>query len=530
MAESLRVEVGLDGGDQLQADLAKLKQSFAQLGGEVAQFAETFAAVGTAVGAAAIVAAAAALSKYTQAVNETNKALTQLQKVSGAAFQNLSGLQQVFAAGGTALGKFTTEFGNLSEEIQKADIARYTRQFGDLHSSFTKFQNDLDVLRQKFDNLATGQAQTFSKLSTFQNQLEALKESLAEVADPQAQLFKLADIFRTLSQQGAQGVAQMERFGKALGLSPETITSLSQGSAALKAMQAEAEQLGLTLTTSNQQALTQMAQGWNQFTTLASAALQKMAASAAPAFAALLGIAKQALAGIVQDFQTLPLDQAIANVANRLGPIFTAAFQQLSPIIIQGGMALGVALVDAFASAVKDAFKTIFNNLGSELQQNWQILLENIRRLTPDQSTILTGLQQQQGGGFAGGGLIGGYGTGTSDSNLAWVSRGEYITPAAAVGQPGVLAFLEVLRRSGGSLTAALNGMARFSLGGLAARPMPAFAGGGLVGGMSNVTIQFPGLPAIAGLRASADVIGELQRSAALAQVRSGGRKPSRYG
>jgi hypothetical protein len=127
----------------------------------------------------------------------------------------------------------------------------------------------------------------------------------------------------------------------------------------------------------------------------------------------------------------------------------------------------------------------------------------------------------------ASGGLIGGRGTGTSDSNLAWVSRGEHIMPARAVSQPGVLAFLEALRRSGGNLSRVLDGMGRFAAGGLVT--MPALGGGG-TGAMSHaVTIQFPGLPVISGLRASSDVVGELQRAAAMAQVRSGGRKPSRY-
>jgi len=129
--------------------------------------------------------------------------------------------------------------------------------------------------------------------------------------------------------------------------------------------------------------------------------------------------------------------------------------------------------------------------------------------------------------GFASGGLLGGTGTGTSDSNLAWVSRGEHIMPARAVAQPGVLSFLEALRRSGGDLGRVLNGMGRFALGGMVPR-MPAYAAGGLAGG-SNVTIQFPGLPAIGGLRASSDVVDQLHKAAALAQVRSGGRKPSRY-
>jgi len=74
-----------------------------------------------------------------------------------------------------------------------------------------------------------------------------------------------------------------------------------------------------------------------------------------------------------------------------------------------------------------------------------------------------------------------------------------------------------------------LDGMGQFALGGMVPRAMPTFASGGLAGGMSNVTIQFPGLPAIGGLRASSDVVDQLHRAAALAQVRSGGRKPSRY-
>jgi hypothetical protein len=128
------------------------------------------------------------------------------------------------------------------------------------------------------------------------------------------------------------------------------------------------------------------------------------------------------------------------------------------------------------------------------------------------------------GSGFASGGRVGGWGTGTSDSNLAWVSRGEHIMPARAVSQPGVLAFLEALRRSGGNLSRVLDGMGHFALGGVVSAPSLAGAGG-----MSNVTIAFPGLPDIVGLRASSGTVDELRKAAAMAQVRSGGRKPSRY-
>jgi hypothetical protein len=192
-------------------------------------------------------------------------------------------------------------------------------------------------------------------------------------------------------------------------------------------------------------------------------------------------------------------------------------------------------IVDTFNSAVSSLGSAIDQAIG--LITNWVTTpVANAFQWIKDAfNSMLGGLfggSPSSGGGggdgFAGGGLLGGRGSGTSDSNLAWVSRGEYITPANAVRQPGVLAFLEALRRSDGDLRDVLDGMGRFAMGGLVHAPIaiPAFAAGG---GMNHVTIQFPGLPAITGLRASSDVVEELRKSAALAQVRSGGRKPSRY-
>ena len=128
------------------------------------------------------------------------------------------------------------------------------------------------------------------------------------------------------------------------------------------------------------------------------------------------------------------------------------------------------------------------------------------------------------------GGLLGGRGTGTSDSNLAWVSRGEHIMPARAVRQPGVLALLEALRRSGGNLGHVLDGMGRFALGGMVRSPMPAFASGGLAGGghLGTLTLGLPSGGSVS-VRASTSVVDQLRKEAALAQVRLGGRKPSRY-
>ncbi len=73
------------------------------------------------------------------------------------------------------------------------------------------------------------------------------------------------------------------------------------------------------------------------------------------------------------------------------------------------------------------------------------------------------------------GGVLGGVGTGTSDSNLAWFSRGEYLVRAAVVREPGVLRHLDELNRRGAQ--------ALVQTPVLVGAPVPRFAEGGLIDG-----------------------------------------------
>jgi hypothetical protein len=240
----------------------------------------------------------------------------------------------------------------------------------------------------------------------------------------------------------------------------------------------------------------------------------------------------KSISQIIQDAPAMAQSQAdaankIVQAWNAMKAAATGAFENIP--IGQATQALGT--VTTSVNQVGTAFGTAATASTSAIGEMVTAMGQLIDKLT-----TAVGLTQQlsAGGGaaaaapgHASGGLIGGRGTGTSDSNLAWVSRGEHIMPARAVSQPGVLAFLEALRRTGGNLTDLLNGMGHFALGGLVGAP--SFAAGG-VNSMSHVTIAFPGLPAIGGLRASSSVVEELRKAAGLAQVRSGGRKPSRYG
>jgi hypothetical protein len=169
------------------------------------------------------------------------------------------------------------------------------------------------------------------------------------------------------------------------------------------------------------------------------------------------------------------------------------------------------AMFQPLKDAINETVQAI-GNLNQSFSQFSDQINQLLQRLIPPPEAAPPAAQ-------ATGGLIGGRGTGTSDSNLIWASRGEFVMRYDAVRKWGV-AFME-------AINSGLDPF-RFNLGG----QIPRFAAGGLVGlqaSTSNVTIQFPGLPPITGLRATTDTIAELQRAAAMAQVRSGGRKPSRY-
>lgn len=140
--------------------------------------------------------------------------------------------------------------------------------------------------------------------------------------------------------------------------------------------------------------------------------------------------------------------------------------------------------------------------------------------------------------GFARGGRVWGPGTGTSDSILARLSAGEYVQPANVVRQPGVLSFLELLRRSGGDIDSALRGFRGFAVGGLVDSindsmriSPPRFALGGLVpgnagaGSTESFSLTFGG-QTFRGLRAPTAVADHMRRTATFAQISSAGRAP----
>ncbi len=171
------------------------------------------------------------------------------------------------------------------------------------------------------------------------------------------------------------------------------------------------------------------------------------------------------------------------------------------------------------ATALVQPFQTAVPQIQSIIQQ----VLQLVQELNQSIQQALQGAGQLSGfsrgggasGSFAGGGIVRGGGTTTSDSILAWLSNREFVVNAKAVSHYGPEFF------------AALNAMRvpqNFNMGGMA-RMMTGnkFAGGGMVRGNPVVlNIDRKSFNMTAG----DDTITQLKRFAVASQLSSTGRKP----
>ncbi len=170
---------------------------------------------------------------------------------------------------------------------------------------------------------------------------------------------------------------------------------------------------------------------------------------------------------------------------------FTAAIRDLG-FAVEGAQASFVTFGKTALDSSRDALTEFFDNgitgansLGDAFRNMALSIIGDLKRMAAQM--LATAIMKRIAGFFSGGGqvggsesekkatggVLGGMGTGTSDSNLAWFSRGEYLVRAAVVREPGVLRHLDELNRRG-SQSLAPTPM-------LIESPVPRFAEGGLV-------------------------------------------------
>ena len=547
MVDKISVEIGLEGGEQVSQQLEQIGKS-----GEKA-FSDI-------QGAADQINLNSAAGQFDDLGNTGQAAFQKIQTAASGAVafeQVIQGVKKVegsFEALGTAATKMATRLtkslgllGVMARSFGPVGIA-----VGVLAGAFVKFGNDSANALEKLTTEAAKLGLTAQQFDSVNKALTSLGVAPDSIASG---LEKLSESFNpTALTEGLKSIiAQLEVMPDSVNRTQQAMLLLGnelggQVIAGLQTGTISAQNFAQALagvTPATQQQIVEAAkygQSLNQLNT----AWTTLKASFAPIITPVFDFLSQELKNLKKDIDELIKQWLFAKAvfevfkATVTGGDVGAAARKAAEEYNRATQATQQTGQQAAATTLALA------QAGQAGEQAGQQIAEGMHEATAATAGLAAAVQQigytvagaqqtagnlryfQQAAGMAQGGLLGGRGTGTSDSNLAWVSRGEYITPARAVAQPGVLGFLEALRRSGGNLSRVLDGMGRFALGGMVPR-MPSFATGGLAGGGSNVTIQFPGLPAIGGLRASANVVEQLHKAAALAQVRSGGRKPSRY-
>lgn len=457
------------------------------------------------VGAIAVLVGTKIVTSMNEAAAATNK-LTVAAAKAGLSIQEFDKIRAALEKGGIAPKGIEDAIQKISEAAEKGKIAQVAkdlenlqeiskRGFGplgtpelqrliDTAQGVGKASEDarkaLDKLGvripdsaiQSLEQLAARTGSTAEGLRAFIAQLEAIK-------DP-AERNKVA-----FQQMGEAGVKLAEGVQTGAISSKQSIDQLTQGITTLTQAQADAA-------ARNEQA-------WNRMTS----ALQRFTTSGD--FSQLSAALSAFTSGLMNDL-------------NQIGEGFSTLMSKIGQL----ASSIGGDIWSGFTSGAQAAFDTVVGLANS--------LIEKLKQVAAWASSLFTGggggTPEGAPPGMASGGLIGGRGTGTSDSNLALLSRGEHIMPAAVVRQPGVLAFLEALRRSGGDLRHLLGGIGRFALGGPVGLP----AGIGRLSGANLGTLTL-GLPSGGSVtvRATTAVVDQLRHEAAMAQVRSGGRKPSRY-
>jgi len=583
MADRIDIEIALEGGDAVEQQLAQIGQAGQQALGDIqsaadsvdlGSLADQFGAVQKAVqSAGALESVVQGIGRVEGAFDAVGKAaekmatrMTRSLGVFGVLARGLGplGIALGVAAGAflkfgdsaaDAINKLTTEGAKLGLTAQQLDV--FQKAFGKLGVDPSAVVGGLQKLGEAFGG------NLFQGMQRFIEQLERMPDSV--------QRTQLA----------------INTLGEALG--GQVIAGLQTGAITAQKWQDAIKETGAVTqqqvvdAAKYQQAINSMTEAWRRFMAVIGApivapflenltkdiqriteelhvlvlawelftapadkqaakakelvaawnALGKSGAQAGQQTANGMSVANQATQNFISTTNiatgaTQQLGQAGAQVGQQyLTGLFNAV--ETERLLGQQGLISGQNITEGMNQAAQST-----KNLEAAAQET----LAALRRMGQEaamwsQAAFGGGIEAQMWGqpnrtGFASGGLIGGQGTGTSDSNLAWVSRGEHIMPARAVGQPGVLAFLEALRRSGGNLTRVLDGMGRFALGGLVSRSIPAFASGGLNAGGSSRTMHLTiGAETFRNLSVPESTALSLERFAVHSQIASTGRKPS---
>src|SRR5262252_1377755 len=430
--------------------LSKVMGSFG--GSELAGTAFGFYRVATSLGVLGVAALAVgkavhvAVQAFSEA-KETSKALEHIGTISSDPVEGLRGLQTAFAAAGVSAKELDKTFSSLALKV--AETAERAKP-----EWVKEWANDVDDLTNKFRNLAAGTPQAISPLADTKSLTQAFLQLLTQTAMETKTLADGTTVMALNMEKATRQAAavyqalspiaqlQFDQVLKGIGFSDEQIAIIHKGTAAFDEMTGKMQRLS--------------AQNLETTATTGSFG-EKLAAIGALQSDAAAGLEKIGAAGqqAAQGFKSW--DQVVAESTSKFKVWDDAQGKAVDATAEVGTSAqtaaTGIAGLNQQTTTTAQVFAAMATAVDTSLAQVGSAIDAIIGKMVQLQQTVAgTGLPGGGGGGgggsgFARGGRVAGPGSGTSDSIWARLSRGEYIVPAFAVAQPGVLALLEALRR-----------------------------------------------------------------------------------
>jgi hypothetical protein len=509
--------------ERIVGAVASVEKGFSGLVSAATGFARALGPIGVVAGTvgAGIVKV---MSEAAGAINKVDTAAIQ----AGVSIEKFSELKNSFDAAGLSAGAVAEGIQKISSVMEQANLERVNQSFKELQEASTRGFGGQGTAQMNF------LLEAVQKVGPASDAARTALEKLGVVNIPEGPVTKLKAIISASDDTAVAAralIAELEKMPDTINRSAAAMAILGQktGTEVIQALRTgsltaeQFDQVVATLSQNQANAANKVEQSWNRV----SAAWENLKTTIG---GTLLVNVPDNLISTMQTIENLlnPAKWSEWGAAGRQAFIDVfAPIGELQVKLAEFVATLGGDIWSAFSSAGTAAI----NAISSALDKLW----EKIKSVG---SAIASAFGGGGGGGpaagsipgNASGGLIGGRGSGTSDSNLAWVSRGEHIMPARAVRQPGVLALLEALRRSGGSLRGVMDGMGRFAGGGMVPR-LPAFAAGGLVGGMPHLgTVDLRTDHGSVRLMAGGSAMEQLSRLATTKRMTSTGKKPGFIG
>lgn len=294
--------------------------------------------------ALAIGAAGIGLTAYSKmATNSTidyTKNINNIARITGDTVEKTSALQYVFQRSGIAADQTASVFGIFSKQINATNDA-----MKDGAAKTADLNNKIDAAKIKIADLTAQQAKNGDSTGTLKNQIEGLNIAISgyqkQMTDAQTPLQKLgvntqdadgktrsfndilldvADKFKSLPNGAEKTATSMQLFGRS---GKDLIPILNKGSDGIQQLEQQAEKLGLTLNSSNVNAVLKYTDSQKKLKDAQQQFTLAIGNEALPMWQRLTDAQLRA----VQIYQQMPepIRAAVAAVVSFGGPVLTAA-------------------------------------------------------------------------------------------------------------------------------------------------------------------------------------------------------------